>query len=337
MPLNHSLIESEIDFERDGKQCGFLRLPHSVHRSAYGWLPVPVVYFKNGEGPGALLMAGNHGDEYEGQVTLCKLVKRLQASDVTGRLIILPMANYPAAHAGLRTSPIDAGNLNRSFPGDPAGTPTMMMAHYIEEELFPRCDFMMDLHSGGSSLMYIPSVQAQFDADGSLNPRTRELVEAFAAPVTQVYAAGSETRMAEEGARRKGLLYFITELGGTGTVTPEALAIAEAGVYRTLHTFGILAEPGPDVPPAPQTRYLEVAGSEHYCYAREEGIFEPLVALGDTVKPGDPAAMVHFPETPWRESAEERFGGDGVVICKRIPGRVQRGDCLFHLGRDWQG
>ena len=50
------------------KQHGFIRLPYSVHRSAYGWIPIPVASIKNGKGPRILLMAGNHGDEYEGQV-----------------------------------------------------------------------------------------------------------------------------------------------------------------------------------------------------------------------------------------------------------------------------
>ncbi len=335
MRSNQTLIESEVDFERDGKQHGFLRLPYSVHRSAYGWLPIPIVCIKNGSGPSVLLMAGNHGDEYEGQIALCNLIQRLEAGDIVGRLIILPMANFPAAHAGLRTSPLDAGNLNRSFPGDPGGSPTMMIAHYIEAELLSRCDMMIDLHSGGSSLMYIPSVQVELEADGTLDPRTRELVEAFAAPVTQVYAPGSETRMSEGAARRRGLRFFTTELGGTGTVTPEALAVAETGLRRVLAKLGVLAESGPQAAVVNQTRYLEVAGSEHFCYAREDGLFEPLVALNDEVNPGVPAALIHFPETPWRKPVQADFAGDGVVICKRIPGRVQRGDCLFHLGRDW--
>ena len=61
-----SRISTDIDFNRDGKQTGFLRLPHSVHRSAYGWIPIPVACLRNGKGPRVLLMAGNHGDEYEG-------------------------------------------------------------------------------------------------------------------------------------------------------------------------------------------------------------------------------------------------------------------------------
>jgi predicted deacylase len=37
--------------------------------------------------------------------------------------------------AGMRTSPLDEGNLNRSFPGDPYGGPTAQIADYIESVL----------------------------------------------------------------------------------------------------------------------------------------------------------------------------------------------------------
>ena len=72
-------LTTPIDFEAEGKQCDFIRLPHSVHRSAYGWLPLPVVSIKNGDGPTVLLMSGTHGDEYEGQVVLCPAGSRAGA------------------------------------------------------------------------------------------------------------------------------------------------------------------------------------------------------------------------------------------------------------------
>src|SRR6185437_5134488 len=152
-----SRIVAEVDFSKNGRQQGFLRLFHSVHSSAYGFIPIPIVVLKNGDGPTALLVSGTHGDEYEGQVALSNLVKSLDPARIHGRVIILPAANYPAAMAGLRTSPIDQGNLNRLFPGDANGTITQQIAYYIEEELIPMADIVCDLHSGGSSLMYVPS------------------------------------------------------------------------------------------------------------------------------------------------------------------------------------
>ena len=64
-------------------------------------------------------------------------------------------------------------------------------------------------------------------------------------------------------------------------------------------------------------------------------LFEPEVELGDEVKKGDLAGRIHTPETPWQSPADVFFDADGLVVCKRVPGRVERGDCLFHLGTDF--
>ena len=337
MDFSKTRIEPEIDFEAEGKHHGFLRIPHSVHRSAYGWLPMPVISIRNGAGPKVLLMSGNHGDEYEGQVTLCRLARNVEPDAMQGHLMILPMANYPAAHAGRRTSPVDEGNLNRSFPGDPDGTLTQMIAHLIEAVLLDGVELMMDLHSGGSSLLYLPSTQVKLQPDGTLHPRERELVQAYGAPYNHVEKpASKETdNHSSGGARRNGALFMSAEFAGAGTVSPQALRICEQGLLRALNNFGLLKTlpDGLGEPLVP--RYLEIKAGEHYVYASEDGLYEPLVELGDEVKAGDPAAAIHFPETPWREPVVEHFLSDGLAVCKRMPGRSERGDCLFHLASDW--
>ena len=103
-------------------QHGFLRLPYSRDNSAWGSVMIPVAVIRNGDGPTALLTGGNHGDEYEGPLALFELARTLDPAEVRGTVIIVPALNYPAFRAGTRTSPIDGGNLNRSFPGRPDGT-----------------------------------------------------------------------------------------------------------------------------------------------------------------------------------------------------------------------
>jgi uncharacterized protein len=329
-----SRIVSEVDLEKDGMQRGCLRLFHSTHASAYGFIPIPIVVVKNGAGPTAMFMAGNHGDEYEGQVALCNLARWLTPERIRGRVIILPAANFPAAMAGRRVSPIDDANLNRVFPGDPDGTVTRQIAWYIEHELIPRCDFFADLHSGGSSLMYLPSALINRSADPERMRMLIAALRAFGAPLAYIGTSnpgGDATAMG--GADRQGVPAIGTELGGTGTVTPAALAIAERGCRNLLVHLGILAESERIVPPQPM-RLLEVGGSDHFTYAPESGVFEPLAALGDTVAAGQPAARIHFPETPWAPAVEVAFQRGGLLLCQRIPGRTARGDCLFHLAAD---
>lgn len=77
-----SRLSTRVDFDADGKQFGYLQLPHSVRRSAYGWLPVPIACVRNGNGP--TVLSGVHGDEYEDQITLSKLIGDLEPAAVSG-------------------------------------------------------------------------------------------------------------------------------------------------------------------------------------------------------------------------------------------------------------
>ncbi len=337
MARSQTRLTAEIDFDRDGKQHGFLRLPYSVHRSAYGWIPIPIAQIGNtggnGTGPRVLLMAGNHGDELEGQVALGKLIRSLEPDEVRGQIIILPSANFPAAMAGMRTSPLDQGNLNRSFPGDPTGGPTAQIAYYIESELLPRVEFVLDIHSGGSSLAYIASTLGRRPETPQALERAAELMRVFGAPIGYLVSGGGwGDHTLTAAAARVGIGHMGTELAGGGQVTPAALRIAEGGVRRLLHALGALETPPP--PAEFTTRLMQVSGQDYYCYAPEAGLFEPLVELGAEIDAGTAAGAIHPHDTPWREPAIARFSRPGTVICQRVPGRVERGDCLYHLATD---
>ncbi|ADG17302.1 Succinylglutamate desuccinylase/aspartoacylase [Paraburkholderia atlantica] len=323
-------IRSEINLDAQGKHAGYLRLPHSVHRSAYGWLPIPIASIRNGTGPVVPIMAGNHGDEYEGQILVSTLIREIDAAQVAGQLILLPQANAPAAEAGLRTSPLDDGNLNRAFPGNPQGSPTQVIAHYIEHVLLARADYLIDLHSGGSSLLYRGNNMLAIDArDEGENERLQRALRAFGLPNAFLHAENPVH--AATAARRQGALSITAELGGGGTVDAALLREARQGLLHFLGAIGALSGPlVPEAPPA-DTRFLRVAGARHYVYAYDNGLFEPLVKLGDRVVAGQPAARVHFPDTPLKEPVTCHFASDGEVVCKRVPALVRRGDCLFHL------
>jgi hypothetical protein len=329
-----SRLICEVDFEKNGKQTGYVRLFHSVHASAYGFIPIPIVVIKNGTGPTAVLVSGNHGDEYEGQVALSDLARRLEPEKIQGRVIILPMANFAAGMAGRRTSPIDEVNLNRAFPGDPNGTVTQQIAYWIESTLLPKADFVADLHSGGSSLMYVPCALMKLSGNEKRETAQRAMLEAFGAPINYITPGGSGTgqdNTLSGGAERLGIPAIGTELAGSGTVTPAALRIVRRGLNNLLVHAGILPE-SERIEITTPPRVVTVAGPEHFVYASESGVWEPVAELGQTVTAGQVAARIHTPETPWRGPVTLRFEADGIVLCKRIPGRTMRGDCLFHLG-----
>ena len=103
-------IRCDLDFDRDGKHYGNIDFDFSDNRHAFDKIPLPIACIKNGTGPTLLLSAGNHGDEYEGQVMLRRLIHELSATDINGRLIILPALTYPAMLDNTRVSPLDHSN-----------------------------------------------------------------------------------------------------------------------------------------------------------------------------------------------------------------------------------
>ena len=327
-------IRCFVDFEQDGKQIAHLQLPYSSNVSAYGWIGIPICVIRNGAGPTLYLGAGNHGDEYEGQIVLARLIRELDPGALQGRLIIMPAQNLPAAMAGTRCSPIDAGNLNRSFPGDPDGPPTAAIAHFIERVLLPMCDAAVDLHSGGKTLYYLPSALVRRPpGHDPLAAAKRAALEAFRAPIGYMVSDAREDRTLTAAADRVGIVAVGTELGGAGTVTLKTLEVAHRGLQNMLRHFGLI-EGEPEGAPS---RITEVKGPDYYVHAPSQGLFEPAFELGDEVEAGQTAGHIHQIDDPAAAPVEVRFRGGGLVICKRPILQVERGDCLAHLATDYPG
>ncbi|CAH1652747.1 succinylglutamate desuccinylase/aspartoacylase family protein [Chelatococcus asaccharovorans] len=322
-------IITSLDYDKDGKQHGFLRLYHSQETNGYGYIPIPVISIKNGRGPTALLIGGNHGNEYEGIVGTMNLAREIEAEHVSGRIIILPALNFPAVMAGTRSSPIDGGNLNRSFPGDALGGPTRILAHYVSTVLIPLADVVVDLHAGGRSADFIPCALVK---EGR-NPREAEelarLAEWFGAPISFVSkgksGGGGLTLSAE--CMRRGIPCLTAELGGGATLSRQGLELAVEGVRRILDRLGILTAAAQT---SPETRWVQ-KDANNRIHAHEAGIFEPRIELGESVSTGQLAGLIHFPDFPMRKPEELRFEASGYVLSRHIPALVSRGDelCTF--------
>jgi predicted deacylase len=327
-------IWTPVDYEADGKQSDCLRLPHSTDLSAYGFVPIPIACIKSGVGPTALLIAGNHGDEYEGQVALSNLAREIGAEDVCGRIIILPALNFPAVEAGRRVSPLDGGNLNRLFPGDALGSPTEMIAHYVSEVLLPMADIVIDLHAGGRSLHYLPSALARAGETQEETARLVELLGVFGAPVSSISdgSGGGGATTLSAVAQQLNVPVLTAELGGGAGLSRDGLQLAEQGVRRVLKHYGILPEIV--VEPAPGTRLMKVDGRDAFTYALTRGIFEPAVEVGEVVKAGQLAGRVHPIGWPMRQVETVYFSQSGLVACQRAPSLTAPGDCLYKVMAD---
>lgn len=322
--MKPSPISASVDFARDGVQHGFLKLPYSRDDAAWGAVMIPITVIRNGDGPTALLTGANHGDEYEGPVALTKLAATLCPEDVRGRVIILPFMNYPAFRAGTRTSPIDRGNLNRSFPGKPDGTVTEKIADYVQRHLLPLADYVLDIHSGGKTLDFLPFAAIHVLDDKGQRERCEAAMQAFNAPYSMRLLELDSVGMFDTAAESAGKVFVSTELGGGGSATARSVAIADRGVRQFLIHAGICA--GQIERRATVT--LDMPDGDCYVTSEHDGLLEMCRDLGDAVDKDEVIARVHDVTRTGVAPIEYRARRGGILAARHFPGLIGRGDTL---------
>jgi N-alpha-acetyl-L-2,4-diaminobutyrate deacetylase len=317
-------ISATLDFEADGLQHGHLKLPYSQDESAWGAIMIPLTVVKNGSGPTALLTGGNHGDEYEGPIALFDLAQRLAPDEIQGRVIIVPAMNTPAFGAAKRTSPIDKGNMNRVFPGRPDGTATEKIADYFQRRLLPMADTVLDIHSGGKTLEFLPFAAAHVLPDKDQQARSVAAMEAFGAPYSVMLLEIDSVGMYDTAAEDLGKVFVSTELGGGGSTTATTAGIAKHGVANFLKHAGILA----GEPECGPTIKLEMPDNRCFVTSETAGLIEYCVELGAAVEAGQVIARVHDVTTTGRPPVDYHAGISGLFMGRHFPGLITLGDFL---------
>jgi N-alpha-acetyl-L-2,4-diaminobutyrate deacetylase len=325
--LRPSPIAPTIDLMEQGVNHGFLKLPYSRDDSAWGSVMIPITVVRNGEGPTALLTGGNHGDEYEGPIALFDLARSLKGEDVTGTVIIVPAMNYPAFLAGTRTSPVDKGNMNRSFPGAPDGTVTQKIADYFQRHLLPMANIVLDFHSGGKTLDFLPYCAAHRLPDKKQERRSFEFVEAFGAPYSMAMLEIDAVGMYDTAAEEMGKVFVTTELGGGGSATARTAGIAKRGVRNVLIKAGILQG---QIEPQASVR-LDMPDGDCFCFAEDGGLIEFVKDLGDEFQKDETIALIYPTDRTGATPREIKAKMNGILAARHYPGLVKPGDCVSVL------
>ena len=322
--MSQSPVLATVDFDAEGVQHGYLKVPYSGDDSGWGAVMIPLTVVKNDGGPTVIFTGANHGDEYEGPIALWWLSNELKSKDIRGRVIIVPAMNYPAFKAGKRTSSIDGGNMNRAFPGRPDGTITEIIADYFNRVLLPMADYVVDLHSGGKTLDFVPFACAHVLEDKHQQARCIAAMEAFNAPYSLMLLELDSAKMYDTAAEKMGKVFIGTELGGGGSASATTVAIAKRGILNLLKHAGILSgepERGPSIS-------LVTPDHRSFVTSEHSGLLEMCVDLGSDVKNGEVIALVHDIERTGTQPVEYKATIDGVLAGRHYPSLTQPGDNL---------
>ncbi len=324
------MLFTSLDFDRPGKQQGFLQVPYSHNLGGWANVMIPTTVVASGQGPTVLILGGNHGDEYQGQIAAMKLARELTSEMVTGRIILIPSLNFPAARAATRLSPLDGMNMNRAFPGEAEGPVTSQIAHYLRTVLFPMCDVVIDIHSGGRSMEFLPCAHMHLVPNIEQRGKMLAAMLAWNTDFAFLYADIAGTGLLPVEAENQGKLVVTTELGGGEAIPASVHRIAQRGLRNVLIHVGALV--GEEQSRAslglPPTILTQALSRDDYLLAPESGIFEILVDLGEQVRRGEQVGLIHHLERPDRAPEPIVASSAGYLVTMRAPCLTQQGDCV---------
>lgn len=325
------MVITSLDLDKPGKQQGFLQVPYSHNLGGWANVMIPITIVARGKGPTVLVLGGNHGDEYQGQIAIMKLARELTPEKVTGRIILIPSLNLPAARAATRLSPLDGMNMNRSFPGDAEGPVTSQIAHYLRTVLFPISDVVIDIHSGGRSMEFVPCSHMHLVPDREQRAKMFAAMLAWGTEFCFIYADIAGTGLLPVEAENQGKLVITTELGGGECIPASVHRIAQSGLKNVLVHVGALT--GREQSRKAPAIITQATNREDYILAPESGIFEIALDLGAKVKKGQIVGWIHHLERPDRAPEEIIAQSAGYLITMRAPCLTQQGDCVAVIAR----
>ncbi|GLP69073.1 hypothetical protein TUSST3_56960 [Streptomyces sp. TUS-ST3] len=250
-------------------------------RADLGTLTVDIpVTLVNGTRPGprVVVTAGVHGGEFTPVDAAARLSALLEPGEVSGQVIICPVANPPAVYQGrLNVSPLDGVNINRVFPGDPSGGPTERLAAWLFAHLVDGADVYADLHCGGIDQVLRDFVGYRLTGDPDLDKATAELAASFGIEdvILGLKPDGGNSHAA---AARRGICAVLVEVGALGQRDAATTRRRVEGLCRALRHLGVLDPDGSA--PAPIREWVWSAGVT----AEATGLWYPEFSLdGDVI------------------------------------------------------
>jgi hypothetical protein len=315
----------DAESKRASKTYGTL----PVARMATGsWMSIPVHMVTGADdGPTLCLISTIHGWEFFTVEVLRKAWEMMRPEEISGKVVILPLANPLAFESYTHCTPVDMRNLNGVFPGRPDGWATDRIAHSLVSEVLPRIDCIVDFHSGtlDSAINY-----TYIKWDGPEKSSKQEhLCRQFGSEVLY-RGPGFGTTITEYALSKYDIPAVVALVGGGSLEDGRMLNDSVRGIFNIMKALGMLK----GTPELPKKQIIIT--ERDMIQPRFGGMYYPevgLEALCSVIKGGTVLGRIvaadSFEEL---ETLRAPYEESLPIMVRHVMSRVNPGDYSYIIG-----
>ena len=284
------------------------------------------------DGPTLCVTAAMHGSEYAGIEAALRLAHELDPGDIKGHVLVIPVLNQPAFWGrAAHVVPLDGKNPSQVYPGRRDGSVSDAMAACLLEEIFARCDALVDLHGGDIMERLTPFTIYQGANDPEAEAEGRALAASYGFPFavrrSQDVLGRAVPGYMTAAAAARGIPGIVAEAGGEAQARREDIDAHAAGLRGVLAHLSIIEGETPQRPP----RIVEFA----FVFAPQDGLFAWNTDVGQDVRAGDKLGSLR--DLWGRQLQDVRAHVAGQMLFFNTSRAARRGDLLFGLGTPVSG
>ena len=282
-------------------------------------------------GPSLYVGGCMHGDELNGAAAALQLLQVIQAQDLRGTVVLVPIQSPLAFNFRERLNPFDPIDPDWVYPGRNTGTYSQVLKHTLVA-LASGADCVIDLHSAGRGGANAPMVYCPPETGNGSGHRSLNLSQQFGGDIIifgqseRDYEWPVEFTLPFVAAREgRAGIYAEAGTGGAGIPDSEFVRFFVNGVVNVMRAMGMISgvvlENGPKL-------VINPTRPQHHIVCPVSGIVLPAVSVGDRVQVGDCIAVI------WNsigKSQEIIAPSAGMVRFLNMFGSCAEGDRLVTL------
>ncbi len=312
-------IVNKLDIQKAPKGEVMRYWVHLISDGMGNPIRVPVIVARGVEdGPVLGVTAAVHGNELNGIPTIQRLFAELDAAELRGTVVGVPVVNIPSFMRRKRRFN-DGTDLNHIMPGRIDGNVSQVYAYRVIHRIVHQFEYLLDLHTASQGRINSYYVRADMS-----NPITAKMAELQSAQIVVDNPPSDGTLRG--AAAEMGISAITLEVGNPNRFQKRMIRSGMLGIHNVLAYLKMTD----DEIELEEEQTVHCKDSK-WIYTDTGGLLTVHPDVTDLVKKGDLIATIRnvFGDIV----GEYHAPNNGIVIGKSVSPVNQTGGRILHLGR----